>query len=78
MKNNARLYLPWQLVSASALSDCYRTPEARLAARKIPLGPVQRLDGGCLLYRLFTRGSTERISQMRRIARLRGDGKPAH
>ena len=67
MKNNARLYLPWQLVSTSVLSDCCRASQAPLGDRKVPFG-IQRLDGGCLLYRLFIHGSTERISKMRRTA----------
>jgi hypothetical protein len=37
MKNNARLYLPWPLVSAFVSSDVCRPPEARPDGRKHPL-----------------------------------------
>jgi hypothetical protein len=52
MKNNARLYLPWPLVSAFVWPDVGRPPQARRDRRNPPLASVERLDGGCLLYRL--------------------------
>jgi hypothetical protein len=47
-KNNARLYLPWPVVSAfGASGGCYPA-EVRPGRRETPLAPIARLDGGCL------------------------------
>jgi hypothetical protein len=48
MKNNARLYLPWPLVSAFVSSDEARPPEARRDGQNHPPASVERLDGGLL------------------------------
>jgi hypothetical protein len=51
MKNNARLYLPWLVVSAFASTH---VAPARGATRWPGPSPAsaERLDGGCLLHRL--------------------------
>jgi hypothetical protein len=57
MKNNARLYLPWPLVSAFLASCGSRPAEAQPGRRENASTSIARLDGGCLLYRPVTKGA---------------------
>jgi len=69
MKNNARLYLPWPLVSAFVWPDVGRPPEARRDRRNPLPASVERLDGGCLLYRIsVARTSRRRAAERNRAA----------
>ena len=54
MKSNARLYLPWPVVSA--FLEFVAAPAAEAPPKRYdkPLASIERLDGGCLLYRLLT------------------------
>ena len=54
MKRNARLYLPWPVVSAF-LASVMPAAEERPPNRGNPLASVERLEGGCLLFRLSTK-----------------------
>jgi hypothetical protein len=52
MKSNARLYLPWPVVSAFVEAVAAPAAEALPKHHDAPFVSVLRLDGGCLLYRL--------------------------
>jgi hypothetical protein len=51
MKRNANLYLPWPIVSAFLASTVPATDPQLYRADKL-FASVERLKGGCLLYRL--------------------------
>jgi hypothetical protein len=53
MKPNARLYLPGRSSLPSWRRWRCRGAEAKAAAQVVPRATVERLDGGCLLYRLL-------------------------
>jgi hypothetical protein len=52
MKRNARLYLPWPVVSAFLASAVVPSIETQPYRSGKPLAQAERLKGGCLLYRL--------------------------
>ena len=52
MKRNARLYLPWPAVSAYFASVTVQAADAQPRRRGRPPASIERLKGGCLLYRL--------------------------
>jgi hypothetical protein len=52
MKRNAKLYLPWPVISAFVAPVAVPATDAQLYRGGMPLASVERLKGGCLLYRL--------------------------
>jgi hypothetical protein len=54
MKHTARLYLPWPVVSAFLASVGVPAAKAQPKHHDKPPASVERLEGGCLLYRLLT------------------------
>ena len=56
MKNNAHLYLPQSVIEEYLVS--IGTAKVQPDRPTVPVASVERLDGGCLLYRLSPRERT--------------------
>jgi hypothetical protein len=57
MKSNAHLYLPWSVIEEwLATSKGYHLPAVLVGRSRGPVASVERLEGGCVLYRLTPRG----------------------
>jgi hypothetical protein len=65
MKRNARLYLPWPIVSAFLAWVASSPAEAQTKRHGMLLACVERLDGGCLLYRLSAENQPAGVAERR-------------
>jgi hypothetical protein len=53
MKSSAHLYLPWPVIAEwLTTSKGCQLPEVLLVRPRGPMASVERLEGGCVLYRL--------------------------
>jgi hypothetical protein len=58
MKSSAHLYLPWSVIAEWLGTSKGHLPAAAPEASPMPVVFLERLEGGCVLYRLRSREGT--------------------